>query len=57
MIWRDCLKKLNYMEVGGQYQVKTSNMFATSENLDDRENINRALTNVIEDIENKRLGY
>jgi hypothetical protein len=45
------------MEVGGQYQVKTSNMFATSENLDDRENINRALTNVIEDIKNKRLGY
>ena len=45
------------MEVGGQYQVKPSNMVATSENLDDRENINSALTNVIEDIENKRLGY
>ena len=35
------LEKLSYVEVRDQYKVKTSNRFAASENLSDREDINR----------------
>jgi len=40
------LRKLRELEVSKQYQIKTSNRFASLENLSDGENINRAWENV-----------
>lgn len=47
------LEKLSYVEVRDQYKVKTSSRFATSDNLDNSENINTALRNVKEKVTGK----
>jgi hypothetical protein len=44
------LRKLNDLKVRKQYQIKISNRFAALENLNDRENINRAWENMKENI-------
>jgi len=50
MIWRDSASR-------DQYKVTDSNRFAASENLDNIENINRALRNVKENVTGKSLRY
>ena len=42
------LRKLIELEVRRQYQIKISNKFAASENLNDNEDINRALGKIKE---------
>jgi hypothetical protein len=54
---RFSLEKLSYVDVRDQYKVKTSNGFAASENLDNSENINRALRHVKENVTGKGLRY
>ena len=50
-------RKLSEMEVRKQYQIKLSNRFAALENLNDREDINRAWENIkIKTSDKDRLG-
>jgi hypothetical protein len=44
------LRKLSELEVRKQYHIKISKQFATLENLNDSEDINRAWENMIENI-------
>jgi hypothetical protein len=44
------LRKLSELGVRRQYQVKLSNRFAASENLNDSEDVNRALENIKESV-------
>ena len=44
------LRKLNELQVRKQCQIKTSNRFATLENLNDSQNIHRAWENMKENI-------
>ena len=44
------LRKLNELEVRKQYQIESSNRFATLENLGDSEDINRAWENMKDNI-------
>jgi len=44
------LGKLNELEVRKQYQIKISNSFAALENLNDKQDINRSLKNIKENI-------
>ena len=44
------LRKTNELEFRKQYQIKISRMFATLENLNDREDINRAWENIKKNI-------
>jgi hypothetical protein len=50
MIWRDSASR-------DQYKVTASNRFAASENLDNSENINRALRKVKQNVTGKSLPY
>ena len=54
---RFSFEKLSYVEVRGQYKVKTSNRFTVSDNLDCSENINRAFRNVKENVTGKSLRH
>ena len=44
------LRKVNRLEIRKQYQIEISNRFASLENLNDSEVINRACENIKEDI-------
>ena len=44
------LRKLSELEVRNEYQIKISNRFASLENLNDGEDINRAWENIKENI-------
>ena len=44
------LRKLSELDVGKQYQIKISKRFATLENLNETEDINRAWENIKENI-------
>ena len=47
---RFSLRKLNELEIRQQYEIKNSNRFTASDNLNDSENTNRAWENIEETI-------